>query len=181
MKLNLGCGYKKMDGYVNVDSDLNCNPDLKVILGKEPFPIDDNTVDEVTAHHVFEHIGDGFLFFLKDLYRVCKNEAIISAQVPHPRHDYFLGDLTHVRPITIENIRPLSKKWCQTQSYIKSSWAGLATQLEVDFEMIDYNYVLDETFLQIIKNIEDENQINWMARTMNNTISEIHFKLMVIK
>jgi hypothetical protein len=181
MKLNLGSGIKRFPGFVNIDSDSNCKPDYTIQLGKEPFPFDNDTVDEVKAHHVIEHIGDGFFDFIKDLYRVCQHEAVIDIQVPHPRHDYFLGDLTHVRPITVENMRPLSKSWCNTQSYIASSWSGLAHQLAVDFEMISYEYILDDTFRQIIANIEDPAQVDWMARAMNNAISEIHMKLMVIK
>jgi len=181
MKINLGSGIKRFDNFINVDSDPTCNPDYVVKLGVDKLPFMDNSVDEVLAHHVFEHIGDGFFSFLQDLYRVCVHEAIIEVQVPHPRHDYFLGDLTHIRPITVENMRPLSKTWCKTQSYISSSWSGLADQLSVDFELIDYNYVLDDSFKQAIAGIDNEEQINWMARAMNNAISEIHFRLVVIK
>jgi ubiquinone/menaquinone biosynthesis C-methylase UbiE len=181
MKLNLGSGIKRFEGFLNIDSDPSCNPDYIMRLGTDFFQLEDNTVDEVLAYHVFEHIGDGFFDFLKELYRVCEHEAIIDIHVPHPRHDFFLGDLTHVRPITIENMRPLSKSWCNTQSYITSSWSGLAHQLDVDFEIITHKYLLDEVFKQIIQGIESNEQIDWMARSMNNAITEIHFKMMVIK
>lgn len=181
MKLNLGSGNKRFLGFTNVDSDPGCNPEYVLQLGKDAFPFEDDTVDEVLAHHVFEHIGDGFFDFIKDLYRICEHEAIIDVHVPHPRHDVFLGDLTHVRPITIENIRPLSKKWCETQTYITESWSGLAKQLNVDFEIVTYEYILDDTFKMIIQNIESNEQLDWMARSMNNAITEIRFKLMVIK
>jgi ubiquinone/menaquinone biosynthesis C-methylase UbiE len=181
MKINLGSGIKRFDGFVNIDSDPQCQPDYVMRLGADKFPFEDNTVSEVLAHHVFEHIGDGFFDFIKDLYRVCKHEAIVDIHVPHPRHDFFLGDLTHVRPITIENMRPLSKQWCKTQSYISSSWSGLAFQMNVDFEMVHHEYILDDTFKMLIQNIDNNEQIDWMARSMNNAISEIRFKMMVIK
>lgn len=181
MKLNLGSGIKRFPGFSNIDSDPGCNPEFVLRLGEDKFPFEDNTVDEVLAHHVFEHIGDGFFDFLKELYRICEHEAIIDVHVPHPRHDFFLGDLTHVRPITIENMRPLSKSWCDTQSYINSSWSGLANQLNVDFEIVTYEYLLDDTFKMIIQNVESNEQLDWMARSMNNTITEIRFKMMVIK
>jgi len=181
MKLNLGSGIKRFPGFSNVDSDPGCNPEFVLRLGEDKFPFEDNTVDEVLAHHVFEHIGDGFFNFLKELYRICEHEAIIDVHVPHPRHDFFLGDLTHVRPITIENMRPLSKSWCDTQTYINSSWSGLANQLNVDFEIVTHEYLLDDTFKMIIQNVESNEQLDWMARSMNNTITEIRFKMMVIK
>lgn len=181
MKLNIGSGIKRFEGFLNLDSDPKCNPDYVVNLNTEKLPFDNNTVDEILAHHVLEHIGDGFFDFLKEIYRVCQHEAIIDIHVPHPRHDFFLGDLTHVRSITIENMRPLSKQWCKAQSYINSSWSGLANQLDVDFEIVQHEYILDDTFKQIIQGIESDEQIDWMARSMNNAISEIRFKMMVIK
>ena len=181
MKLNLGCGFKKLDGFVNIDSDSGCKPDFVMQLGKEKFSFEDNSVEYVVAHHIFEHLGDEFFPFIQDLYRVCANDAIIEVVVPHPRHDYFLGDLSHVRAITIENMRTLSKKYCDNESFINTSWSGFANVLNVDFEIFDHHYELDETFKMIIKDIEDVNQVNWMARAMNNTITEIHFKMMAIK
>jgi ubiquinone/menaquinone biosynthesis C-methylase UbiE len=180
MKINLGSGKKRFEGFKNVDDDPSVDPDFLVNLNTESLPFQDNSISEVKAHHILEHIGDGFFFFLKELYRVCEHEAIIDVHVPHPRHDYFLGDLTHVRPITIENMRPLSKKWCDSQSYINSSWSGLANVLRVDFEIFEYSYKLDETFEKLYGNLGEE-EVNWLARAMNNSISEIHFKMMAIK
>lgn len=180
MKLNLGSGIKRFDGFTNVDSDVRVNPDHVVDLNTQPLPFMDNTVDEVIAHHIFEHIGTGFFNFIQDLYRVCKHQAVIDVHVPHPRHDYFLGDLTHVRPITVENMRPLSKQWCSTQSYISSSWAGFAHSLNVDFEIIDYHYEFDDEFKRRYADLDDQD-LDWAARAMNNAITEIHFRMMVIK
>jgi ubiquinone/menaquinone biosynthesis C-methylase UbiE len=180
MKLNIGSGIKSFEGFVNIDSDPLVNPDYLVDINTESLPFLDDSVDEVKAHHIFEHIGDGFFNFLKELYRVCKHEAIIDVHVPHPRHDYFLGDLSHVRPITIENMRPLSKNWCKTQSYINSSWGGFANSLNVDFEIFNYHYEFDETFKHLYSHLSDE-EVNWAARAMNNAITEIHFQMMVIK
>ena len=37
---------------------------------------------------------------MKELYRISCDQANIHISVPHPRHDDFLADPTHVRPIT---------------------------------------------------------------------------------
>lgn len=180
MKVNLGSGIKRFPGFVNLDSDPKCNPDYICDMNKEPLPFEDNSVEYMLAHHVFEHIGDGFFNLLKEIYRVSQHEAVIDVHVPHPRHDYFFGDLSHVRAITIENMRPLSKKFCDTQSYINSSWSGFANVLDVDFEIFEYNYLLEPSFKDMIAD-KSEEEVNFMARIYNNTIQEIHFKMMVIK
>ncbi|WP_219729845.1 hypothetical protein [Sodalinema gerasimenkoae] len=45
LRLNLGCGYRPMEGYVNVD--LYGTPDLVWDLETFPWPWSDNTVAEV--------------------------------------------------------------------------------------------------------------------------------------
>ncbi|KKK54869.1 hypothetical protein LCGC14_3080370, partial [marine sediment metagenome] len=52
MKLNLGCGPKKMDGYTNVDKYAVFKPDIIQDLEKFPWVFEDNSVDEIVMHHV---------------------------------------------------------------------------------------------------------------------------------
>ncbi|WP_428153195.1 class I SAM-dependent methyltransferase [Brevundimonas sp.] len=54
-KLNIGCGYDKREGYVNVDVDPACEPDILVSLADDS-GIPRQHFDEVLAHDVLEHI-----------------------------------------------------------------------------------------------------------------------------
>jgi len=86
-KLNLGCGLKKLDGFLNIDIDKNVNPDKVLDLESGKLPLKDNTVDEVVANYVLEYIGDGFLNLLKEIYRVCESGATVEIRSVHPRHE----------------------------------------------------------------------------------------------
>ena len=76
MRLNLGCGDKKMQGWHNVDKVPDCNPDEIVDLERVPWPWLENSVDEILLSHVLEHLGqtpDVYLGIIKEIYRVCRD------------------------------------------------------------------------------------------------------------
>ena len=94
IKLNLGCLITKKEGYLNVDINPKANPDLIMNLDEDKFNLQGNSVSEVVAIHIFEHLSDP-LFALKELYRVCKNGAKIYINVPHGFSVGYCMDLTH--------------------------------------------------------------------------------------
>ena len=58
MRLNLGCGSNKRDGFVNVDLSPLCDPDMVWNLEETPWPWPDSSVSEVVLIHVLEHLGE---------------------------------------------------------------------------------------------------------------------------
>lgn len=56
MKLNLCCGEGKLKDFVNIDKQALVQPDLVLDLTKEPYPYEDNSVDEIWLMHGIEHI-----------------------------------------------------------------------------------------------------------------------------
>ena len=185
MKLNLGCGSKLLTGYTNIDKFDFYKPDLLHDLEKFPYPFQDNSVDEIILSHVLEHLGQApetFNNIIKELYRVCKNETIINISVPHPRHDEFISDPTHVRPITVLGLslynKKLNKKWEEQ----KASNTPLGFILDVNFEIISLQYVVDQKYQNLLKEKKiSEKEIEDHAQKFNNVIKEINIKWKVIK
>ncbi len=78
LKLNLGCGRRKLDGYVNIDKSPVFAPDVVLDLEALPWPFETGSVSEILAIHVLEHLGqktDTFLGIIAEMYRVCRDTA----------------------------------------------------------------------------------------------------------
>lgn len=57
IRLHIGCGSRLFDGYINVDGEyLTGTPGVVIHDITKPFPLPDNSVDEILSVHVIEHI-----------------------------------------------------------------------------------------------------------------------------
>ena len=147
MKLNLGCGRRKLDGWLNVDRSPLCQPDRVVDLEQAPWPWPDGVADEIMLSHVLEHLGatpESYFAIMKELWRICRDGATVTIVVPHPRHDDFLHDPTHVRAITSEGLSMFSQ--ALNREWLERGLANtpLGIELGIDFSVQSTAYVLDE-------------------------------------
>ena len=185
MKLNLGCGSKIYDGFINVDKFDLYNIDIQHDLEKFPYPFENNSVEEIMLIHVLEHIGqepDTFIKILREIYRICKNQALIKIAVPHPRHDDFISDPTHVRPITILGLSLFDKD--QNEIWEKNGAANtpLALIHKVNFKIEDINYQIEDDIMAKFKAGEiDKSKLDYMIKHYNNIVRQIEIKWRVIK
>ena len=180
MKINIGGGLKRYEGFVNLDHDSMTSPDYVVDLEKDRLPFDDSMVEEVKAYHILEHIGEGFLHLMKELYRICKPGAVIDIAVPHHRHENYFGDPTHRRPITVEMFKQFSKKYCEWHQECHGSSTGFAPRLGVDFEVAHYEYSIEKDYLTLSKEGKNE-ELMELAKRFNNVFIDVFIKLLVIK
>jgi predicted SAM-dependent methyltransferase len=185
MRLNLGCGPNKIEGFLNVDKEAACDPDTLVDLETFPWPFATDSAEEVVLNHVLEHLGEttGIYFtILKELHRVCAPDAVVRITVPHPRHDDFLSDPTHVRPILTEQMQLLSKR-------INREWAAqgyantpLGLYLDVDFEIESVEMMPDDPWLARLRAKEiSSDALADLGKHQNNIIKEIRMVLRAVK
>lgn len=82
MKLHLGCGTKKLEGWVNIDSVPECKPDLVHDI-TTPLPYADQIAEELLAEDLLEHF-DKYMRYLVfcEWTRVLKVGGKITLQVP---------------------------------------------------------------------------------------------------
>ena len=154
LKLNIGSGHRRFEGYYNVDNDPLVNPDYIVELDSENvhLPFEDDSVDEFYCHHILEHIR-AIIPLFQEMYRTGKHGAIVDIEVPHHQHDSFYGDLTHVRPISVAAMCALDKEFDTLGS---SSSTG--TKYNVDFKMIHFDFEYDGFYAGMINDYKERQQ-----------------------
>ena len=185
MKLNLGSGSKRIEGYINVDKYDTFKPDIVHDLEKFPYPFENNSVTHVLLSHVLEHLGqnpDVFNSIIKELYRICVNKAFIDIRVPHPRHEDFISDPTHVRPITIMTLYLYDKE--QNLKWKKAGTANtpLAIIHNVNFVIKKAEQVLDHKYKSLLeKGAIKKEELGDLANKYNNVVKEIKIIWEVVK
>lgn len=184
-KLNLGSGNKRINGFLNVDKFDTFNPDIVHDLENFPYPFKDNEIDEIKLIHVLEHIGqspDIFIKIIKELYRICCDQANIHISVPHPRSDDFLADPTHVRPITTLGLSLFDLEQNKEWQKIGASNTPLAMIHNVNFKIIKNEIVLNPKY----SNLLNEKKITFdelpeIIEKYNNVVNQTNYTLKVIK
>jgi hypothetical protein len=181
MKLNLGCGFNKLPGFVNVDRFDSCTPDLVFDLEQPAWPWASNSVTELVFNHSLEHIGQisgVFLRIMQEVYRVCAPDAVVRINAPHPRHDNFINDPTHVRIITPMMLALFDRE--NNFDWIAGGHANstLGLYLDVDFVITEIVAVPAPRYAEMLaKKMITSEELETLAGDMNNVIEEYRIVL----
>ena len=180
LRLNCGCGSDLLDGWINVDK-FQIGDATVMDLEALPWPFEDDSVDEVLMKHVLEHLRDT-VGILREVYRVCRAGARVHIIVPHPRHDDYISDPTHVSPITLNLLSLFSKRECIRWREMGASNTPMALLHNVDFEIVEHAYNVDE-FWERIKREQKwgDDELHAAIRTHNNVVKEIDVTMVVRK
>lgn len=121
IKLDLGSGPNKKEGFIGVDKYKMKGVDVVCDLGKEKWPWKDNSVDEVNCTHFLEHLTNfngkwERTHFFNELYRVMKKGAKAALVFPHWCSVRYYGDPTHCEPFSEMGFYYLSQEWRNTQA-----------------------------------------------------------------
>lgn len=99
MKLDLGCGKKKKEGFFGVDSHSFEGVDAVVNLGEDMWPWENDFIEEAHCSHMLEHLTPKQrIHFANELWRVLKKGGKASIITPHYASVRAYGDLTHEWP-----------------------------------------------------------------------------------
>jgi hypothetical protein len=139
LKLDLGCGNNKREGFFGVDRVKFDKVDEVVDLCKRkngassdfvPWPWKDNSVEEVHCSHFLEHLKpEERIHFANEIHRILIADGRATIIVPHWCSNRAYGDLTHQWP-------PVSEMWFY---YLSKGWRA-ANAPHNDFYTCDFDF-----------------------------------------
>jgi len=109
IRLDVGCGDQRREGFEGIDKhDFSASyPDgrFQVHDIKDPLPYDDESIDEIWCHHVFEHLThrhpdrdmDYLIWVMNEFHRVLKTGSRAHLIVPWVDHPNAWRHPTHYR------------------------------------------------------------------------------------
>ena len=185
MRLNLGCGFDKRAGFINVDKMPACAPDQLVNLEQLPWPWPDDAAEAVVLRHALEHLGaasETYLGIIRELWRICRDGAQVTITVPHPRHDSFLSDPTHVRAVTPQGLELFSQAKNREWQAKGCANTPLGLYLGVDFAIASVNFAPDEPWAGRLQRGEiTRAELHQAMHQFNNVIAETTVVLRAVK
>ncbi len=138
MKLDIGCGKRKREGFTGVDQYPMEGVDVVLNVGNEPWPWEDGSVEEIHASHFLEHLTAAQrVHFVNEAFRVMKEGAKATIITPHWASNRAYGDFTHQWP-------PVAEMWYY---YLKREWRAVnAPHTDKEWNPQGYDCNFDATW-----------------------------------
>jgi len=160
LNIDFGCGSKKKEGFLGVDSINFPGVDLVLDIGKAKWPWSNESIKEAHASHFIEHLtAHERIHFVNELHRILVPEGKCTIIVPHWASCRAYGDPTHVWP-------PVSEFWFY---YLNKEWrAGNAPHTDKEFMTLGFDCHFEATWgYSLRQDVATRNQ-EYQVFAMNN-------------
>lgn len=182
--VELGCGKTKQAGFIGVDRYPFEGVDIVADLNGT-FPFEDSSVDVIYTSHALEHL-DSLENTVKEMYRICRDNAICIVLVPYFNCYGNLANSYHKQQFNEHTFRffTTSQQFLTQQKELElpslyGTW-GLGesdnSTLSVDIRTLDMEYIYFEEY-----NGLPEETKRVLRQNMNNICHMILYTLVVKK
>ena len=96
IRLDVGCGTRKKEGYIGIDKTKYDGVDIVLDCRFNKLPYEDESIDEIRTSHFLEHLTfEEVLFMMNEFYRILKPNKQLDVIVPHGFSYSGMADLSH--------------------------------------------------------------------------------------
>jgi len=187
--LDIGCGQKKLDGAIGIDSSPYSVADIILDLNKDKLPFENDSIDYIYSSHTLEHLTlEGFFHIIHEMYRVIKPDGQICITVPYFTTSANLANPFHNNQIcfnehTFRFFSSIEKNdYIDEEDYYTPScpqWGlrySANAEIEIELETIKIEY----TYFDEYKNLSKDGQRLARNKYMN-VVDTITYYLRPIK
>ncbi len=184
LRLNLGCGLRRLPGYYNVDRVLLSGVDILADLEEPLSDLPDDSVEAIYCRHTLEHVSR-LMELVADLHRVTHHEGRIEVIAPHFSNPYGYSDPTHVRHFGLYSFFYLADEKDQPQRKVPNFYLPQRFRVEsVRFNLLRTSLVdrLIRAILQPVIN-RGVGWLDWYERRLCRLwpVDDIHYLLRPVK
>lgn len=167
LKLDLGCGANKREGFEGVDIAKIPGVNKVFDLRKTPWPWKDKSVNEIYCSQFFEHLtAPERIKFMEECYRILEPNG--KLQIIVPVGDRMFQDPTHQwPPVVVASFLYFNKGWIQSNKLehqhnykcdfdftygwnVMPPWNTKHEEAR-NFAMSHYNNVLSDLYVNLVK------------------------------
>ncbi|MDB6018290.1 MAG: Methyltransferase type 11 [Pedosphaera sp.] len=131
IRINLGCGPKYFEGYINCDFNPRVKADKYFDLETFPYPLEANLADEIILDNVLEHLND-VPRVMDELHRILKVGGVLKVMLPYAKSDWALQDPTHKHFFTERTLEYFCEGFAGINYYAKEKFRMLKAELTAD-------------------------------------------------
>lgn len=120
MKIDIGCGNHKKEGFIGLDIDKNSQADI--IGSALDLPFKDNNVDQIYCSHLVEHFTpQQAKIFFAEIYRVLKKGSQASLKVDHDwsKKKLLKKDPDHKYRYSVKELKKILQQFNFSQSEVR--------------------------------------------------------------
>jgi SAM-dependent methyltransferase len=173
LRLHLGCGLTRHEGWLNCDY-IDTEYAECVFDVQKTWPFPDNSVHEIYASHMLEHLRDHDAFF-NEAWRVLHPNGSLMVRLPHGHHRAAWWDVEHIRPWFPETFAYLQPGYAESirnpQHSTRTAFFGIET--------IDQR--VDGAYARLLRWKWGRKLLMPWLGSFNDALAELHGYLFAIK
>ena len=183
VRIELGCGATKCEGYIGVDRFELPGVDIVADLNAV-FPFEDDTVDEIWACHSLEHL-DNISHTFSEMYRICKHGSIIQILAPYYFTTLNISNFYH-KSVWTEDTPRLFDIWSteqiQKEEYIMPHGIEWGVGRSDNSDLKTIFQIVKEEFFYFPEYCHLSDELKRQARrSMLNVCDQVYYVLVVNK
>ena len=110
IKINIACGQQRQEGFIGIDKVKTEATDIVQDLETFPWPLENDSVDEILVSHYIEHTKD-LIKFVDEMHRIMKKGAKATIVAPNYANMRAIQDPTHLRSICEATFLYFNEGW----------------------------------------------------------------------